>query len=178
VAFALWVAASSERTDDEQLERLRAVAARGGGSLEVQRARAETLAHRDWLRTDTHRRRLQTGWLDLLDEHDVLLLPVSPFAALPHDPEPEQVASVDHRLARTVELTDGRVRPYLDQLVWPTVTGMAGLPCTVVPVGLTGDGLPVGVQVVGRPGDDLTTLRVGRLLGEVTGAPRRPPGWD
>ncbi len=176
VAFALWVAASSERTGDEEMDRLRQVAARGGDSLEVRRAVAETMPHRDWLRTDSRRRRMQTAWLELLDRVDVVVCPVTPVPALPHDPEHDQIASVDHRIARTMDV-GGEPRPYLDQLTWPIVVGMAGLPATVVPLGLTPDGLPVGAQVVGKPGEDRRTLAAARMVAEVTGGFRRPPGY-
>jgi amidase len=176
VAFALWVAASSERTPDEEVERLRKVARRDGDSLVVQRARAETMSHREWLRLDTDRRRLQTGWLALLDDHDVLLCPVEPVAAIEHDPDPDAVASVDHRLERTIDV-GGQPRPYLDQIVWPTCVNMGGLPATAAPVGLTPRGLPVGAQVVARPGEDRTTIAVAGLLAEVTGGAGRPPGY-
>jgi aspartyl-tRNA(Asn)/glutamyl-tRNA(Gln) amidotransferase subunit A len=41
---------------------------------------------------------------------------------------------------------------------------MTGQPAGTVPVGATADGRPVGVQVVGRPFDDLGVLRVMRWL--------------
>jgi Asp-tRNA(Asn)/Glu-tRNA(Gln) amidotransferase A subunit family amidase len=46
-----------------------------------------------------------------------------------------------------------------------------------VPCGFSADGLPLGLQIVGRPFDEATVLRVGRAweqaAGEVMG--RRPP---
>ncbi len=46
-----------------------------------------------------------------------------------------------------------------------TVFNFLGLPATQVPLGLNGDGLPVGVQVVGAPGNDHICLRVAREIG-------------
>jgi amidase len=43
---------------------------------------------------------------------------------------------------------------------------MTGQPAATVPMGLDGDGLPVGVQLVGRPGDEATILRVSAQLEE------------
>ncbi len=65
------------------------------------------------------------AWAALLEDVDVVLCPVSPVPSLPHDPEPAEVDSVDRRLSRTIEV-DGRTRPYLDQLTWNVVVGMAG----------------------------------------------------
>ncbi|HET9491650.1 MAG TPA: amidase [Methylomirabilota bacterium] len=50
-----------------------------------------------------------------------------------------------------------------------------GLPALSVPCGLSPQGLPLGLQIVGRPFDEATVLRVGRawerLVGGFTGAP-------
>lgn len=51
-----------------------------------------------------------------------------------------------------------------------------GWPAIVVPVGLTGDGLPLGAQLIGRPWDEVGVLRAARVIER--GGPwqgRRPP---
>ncbi len=53
-----------------------------------------------------------------------------------------------------------------------------GWPAIVVPVGLTGDGLPLGLQLAGRPWDEAAVLRAARVVerdGPWQG--RRPPGF-
>lgn len=177
VGFDLWTAASSGALSDDELEEQRRIATDAApqdqGRL-VRRARAATMPHRDWLRLDADRRRLQRGWDAFLDRFDVLLCPVAPVVAYPADPDPTRVHRFDHRAEQTIEV-DGRPRPYLDQLVWTTAVGLARLPSTVVPIGLSSDGLPVGVQVVAAPFRDRTTLQAASLLTEVTGGFRRPP---
>ncbi|MFA9430699.1 amidase [Egicoccus sp. AB-alg2] len=179
VGFDLWVAASSASLSNEQFEQQRRRAehadADDPGRL-ARRARAAAMPHRDWLHLDADRRRLQRGWERLFDRVDVVLCPVTPVVAYPADTDTEQVDEFDHRVAQTIEV-DGRPRPYLDQLVWTTVVGLARLPSTVVPVGTSPAGLPVGVQVVGRPFADRTTLRVASLLADLTGGFRPPPGF-
>ena len=50
-------------------------------------------------------------------------------------------------------------------------------PAISVPAGFTDDGLPVGVQIVGRYRDDLNVLRIGYAFEQLTGfGKRRPPG--
>ncbi len=68
----------------------------------------------------------------------------------------------------------------------PGKTGMfcapfsfTGQPALVVPVAVTPDGLPVGVQIIGRHGDDEVLLDLGATLQEAIGwLERRPPRMD
>jgi amidase len=88
--------------------------------------------------------------------------------AIPHDPsEP---------FADRVIPTNGGSRPYTDLFGWVALATHAYLPATVVPVGRTSAGLPVGLQIVGPYLEDRTTLTVGRCVTEVLGGYRPPPG--
>ena len=51
------------------------------------------------------------------------------------------------------------------------------LPVTQCPLGLTDDGLPLGVQVVGAPGNDHVTIRVAEMIEEALGGWVPPPRW-
>jgi aspartyl-tRNA(Asn)/glutamyl-tRNA(Gln) amidotransferase subunit A len=54
---------------------------------------------------------------------------------------------------------------------------LAGLPGISVPCGLTGEGLPIGVQLLGRPLDEATLLRAGAVIEAAVGlGDRRPAG--
>jgi amidase len=55
---------------------------------------------------------------------------------------------------------------------------VAGLPAITLPVYLTEDGLPMGVQLVGRPGGEAVLFALGAQLERRIGWQRRhPPGW-
>jgi len=54
---------------------------------------------------------------------------------------------------------------------------LLGAPAVVVPVGQSGDGLPIGVQVAGRPFDDALVLDVAGLIERECGGYRPPPGY-
>jgi amidase len=182
IAFSLWVAASSSSDGDADAARHAAAAAAldaDDPSLPASRARAASMTHRDWLAADARRRRLGRRWVELLEHHHVLLCPVSPVVAPAHDPHPELVADLDHRLARSIDV-DGRPRPYLDQIMWSIGVGMAGLPSTAVPLSRGASGAPVGGQLVGAPFADRTTIRLAALAAEagILAPIEAPPGYE
>ncbi|HEY6034851.1 MAG TPA: amidase family protein, partial [Kofleriaceae bacterium] len=53
---------------------------------------------------------------------------------------------------------------------------LAGLPGLSVPCGLTVDGLPVGVQLMGKPLDEATLLRTADVIESAVGLGNRRPG--
>ena len=171
VAFPLWVASSSARTDDDEMKRLRDERDRDGHI--GMRARAETMDHRDWLRLDEHRHDLQRRWTAMLADVDVLLCPVIPVTAPVHDDvgDLDEIASVDRRMALTITV-NGEQRPYLDQLTWNIATGLAGLPVTIAPAGLAADDMPVGVAIVGDRYADRTTIAFAQALAELIPPPK------
>ncbi|MFC3981160.1 amidase [Streptosporangium jomthongense] len=96
-------------------------------------------------------------------DHDFLLAPVSQVPPFPVG-EPY------------VSEIDGEPMP--DYLAWMRSAywiSVLHAPAISVPCGFTRDGLPVGVQIVGRPFDDLGVLRLARLFEQVTGHGARRP---
>ena len=72
--------------------------------------------------------------------------------------------------------SNGGSRPYTDMMGWTALATLTHLPATVVPVGRTAAGLPVGVQIVGPHLEDRTTLAVARQVEELLGGFTPPPG--
>jgi amidase len=122
--------------------------------------------HRDWIVLDERRELLRRKWATWFEDHDVLLCPVTPIAAQP-------LSDVD---VMTRKMTvNGVERPANDLILWPGLIGVAYLPSTVVPVGFTSTGLPVGIQVVGPHLGDLTALSIAKRLEGLTGGYAPPP---
>jgi amidase len=133
-------------------------------------ARFSTIRHRDWLRAHERRKHVQVAFASCFRDVDALLMPVVPVAAIPHDhSEPFP--------ARTITV-NGEPAPYTQLFTWIGFATMAHLPATVVPVGRTAGGLPVGVQIVGPYLEDRTTIDVGRHIANVLGGFVPPPGWE
>ncbi|QSE72437.1 amidase [Rhodococcus sp. PSBB049] len=130
-----------------------------------------TIRFRDWHMLDERRQHSRRRWAEFFRDVDVLLCPVSPTAAFPHDHRPDPGWSV-----RTLRV-DGTDRPYRDMLTWMAPSALNHLPAAVAPVGTTRDGLPVGIQVIAPYLHDRTAVRFVRCLAEVIGGFRRPPGF-
>jgi amidase len=118
--------------------------------------RAYVVGHRDWLGLNEKRHRLRLKWAAFFDDYDVLLCPAAASAAYPHDHDGE-------RHERTVTV-NGHEVPTTDQLFWAGYSCCFYLPGTVAPIGLTPEGLPVGVQIVAPQYGDLTGIELARII--------------
>ncbi len=68
------------------------------------------------------------------------------------------------------------VEMYLNDVFTVTVN-MAGLPGLVAPSGLSSDGLPLGLQLIGRPFDEETLFALGETVEQSAGRMRLPDPW-
>ena len=69
----------------------------------------------------------------------------------------------------------GRKVEYLKAMSYSQWFNLLGNPAAVVPVGRSPEGLPIGVQVVGRPWEEETVLGVSAIIEDACGGFRRPP---
>jgi aspartyl-tRNA(Asn)/glutamyl-tRNA(Gln) amidotransferase subunit A len=90
---------------------------------------------------------------------DVLLTPATPGPAF----------AVGSKSADPVAM-------YLNDVFTVTVN-LAGLPAIAVPAGLTADGLPLGLQVIGKAFDEATVLRAGRAIEIAADFNAKPAQW-
>jgi aspartyl-tRNA(Asn)/glutamyl-tRNA(Gln) amidotransferase subunit A len=68
------------------------------------------------------------------------------------------------------------VEMYLNDIFTVTVN-MAGLPGMSVPAGLSSEGTPLGLQLIGKPFDEETLFRTARVIEEVAGPLAKPQDW-
>jgi aspartyl-tRNA(Asn)/glutamyl-tRNA(Gln) amidotransferase subunit A len=123
------------------------------------------LVERDWSGEEftdalTGRKRLCNAMWRVMERYDLLLTPVSAVAAFP----------VDLLGPPTI---DGRSVGVNDWSPFTHIANMTGQPAASVPAGLTQDGLPVGLQIIGRHLADATVIRAAAAFQEV--APQRMP---
>jgi len=141
---------------------------RANRSLAAERTRGIALTHRAWIANEGARAELRERWRVFFQEWDIVLCPVAPTPAFPHDhSQPVE--------ARRLTI-DGKRFPYVDaEIVWPSVAAVAGLPATVAPIERSADGLPIGVQIIGPAFGDRTTLAFAELVEHAFGGFARPP---
>ena len=139
-------------------------------SLAAERLRGMTQSHRDWVLDDGARGRLRAQWRELFKSFDAVICPIMPTPAYPHDHSPQQEA-------RRIKI-DGKDYAYPDQLAWPGIATLPGLPATAIPLGLSPEGLPVGIQIVGPWLEDRTPLELAALIEREFGGFVPPPMFD
>ncbi|MGH7367934.1 MAG: amidase [Candidatus Rokuibacteriota bacterium] len=117
----------------------------------------------DYVKGQRARRLIRDEVDQVLGGVDVLIAPTVPIAATPVG-------------AREADV-DGRSQPIRPSLIrYTRPFNASGHPAASVPCGFTSDGLPIGMQVVGRSFDEATVLRVADAYQRVTDwRTRRPP---
>ncbi|MGA7327556.1 MAG: amidase [Rhodomicrobium sp.] len=134
------------------------------------RLRGTVLSHRDWIHADRIRAGLCANWRELFREFDAVVCPVMPTPAFPHDHSSEQ------RKRRIV--IDGAEYPYLDQIHWPGIATLIGLPATALPIAQSPEGSPIGAQIIGPYLEDRTPIALAELIEREFGGFRAPPGCN
>ena len=72
---------------------------------------------------------------------------------------------------------------FANALTWPSTivfavpASLAGLPAMSVPAMLNGDGLPLGLQIVGKPFDEQGVLNAGLAIEQRSGFDAKPEKW-
>ena len=89
---------------------------------------------------------LTRDFLAAFNEVDVLIAPVTPTPAF-----------------KLGEKTDDPLKMYLED-IYSVAASLAGICGVSVPCGITNEGLPIGVQVLGRHFDERTLLRVAKAI--------------
>lgn len=118
----------------------------------------------DFLRSMHEREGYARAWSQFLDEWDVFLCPVWMHTA--------------SLLTDELPVVDGR-RYEWDEVSpsCESISPLTGLPSVVIPVALDSQGLPIGVQLIGRRWGDEHLLAIAEAVSRIAGSFRRPPGF-
>jgi amidase len=148
----------------ERVEKLRASL----GDLPVARgaAKGARAGVADYMIALTQRDKLITALERFFRDCDAWICPVSYGPAIGHIP-----------FGTPVDV-DGRKVPYfLAVTAFTCAFNLTGHPAVVLPLAITREGLPIGVQVVGRRWSEPALLALARRLALVTGPFRAPPAF-
>ena len=105
------------------------------------------------------------AWDRFFDNWDALLCPVAMTTAFPHcDPG-------------TSIMIDGKQQSYWMLPAYGAVFNYSGHPALSMPCGQDGNGLPIGLQLVGKRWSESRLLGIAKAIEPLTGGFRRPPGY-
>lgn len=111
------------------------------------------------------RMRFQVG--EAIDSFDILLTPTMPVVALPHG----GIYCTTNPTLSAVEFAEGDTALYQ----YLGIFNLTGHPSVSLPIAHSFSGLPIGIQIVGRFGDEATLIRVSRDLEEACPWRHRKP---
>jgi amidase len=101
--------------------------------------------------------------VEFMEEYDFMVMPVS------------QVPPFDVKLPYVTEINGEKMESYIDWMKSCYYITTLGFPAISVPCGFTKDGLPVGVQIVGRHLDDVGVLQLAYAFEQATGFYKHTP---
>jgi aspartyl-tRNA(Asn)/glutamyl-tRNA(Gln) amidotransferase subunit A len=113
-----------------------------------------------YIKAQRIRRLILNDFQEAYKKCDVLLTPATPSPAF-----------------AIGENEDDPVKMYLNDVFTVTVN-LAGLPGMVVPAGLSNDGLPLGLQIIGKAWDEATVLRTGAVIERAANFTAKPQNYS
>jgi amidase len=118
----------------------------------------------DIAKAESQRTAIYHRMRQLLEKYDFFACPVNQLPPFPvEQPYPTEIAGV-------------KMTNYLDWMKSCYYITLTGHPAISVPAGFTDDGLPVGIQIVGRYREDFSLLQFAHAFEQATGVwKRRPP---
>jgi amidase len=125
--------------------------------------RGQTLTGPELGRAERDRSALYHRLRIFLEEREFLLAPVT------------QVPPFDVKEPWVREIEGVPLESYIDWMRSCSAVSVTGLPAISVPCGFTPEGLPVGLQIVGRHQDDWGVLQLAHAFESATGFWRRRP---
>merc|ERR1712113_1133398 len=108
-------------------------------------------------------------WIEFFGKFDVLLCPIMPCTAFPHDHT--------SYAKRTLKINGDTVSYVKALLPWAGLIIFSDLPSTVVPIGRDSKNLPFGMQIVAAPWQDLQCIEVGKMLERLGFRFEPPPAY-
>ena len=135
-----WIEERPEDYDPQVLNRLRS---------------SMSVSEEDYAKAQQEKVRFTQQYREVMQGLDVLVAPTEPITAT--------------KIGEDTVVINGEEKPTLNQLVLLTrAFNITGMPAISVPCGFDEQGLPVGLQIAGKPFDEATVLRVAYAYEQAT----------
>jgi aspartyl-tRNA(Asn)/glutamyl-tRNA(Gln) amidotransferase subunit A len=120
-----------------------------GGDVRMLLEAGELYLATHYIQAQRYRTVLRDQFADVLHDFDAILTPTVPFTA-----PPVGATAVTLEAGEELDIITAVMR-------YNALPPLVGMPALSVPCGFSDDGLPVGMQLIGRPFDEATLLRLG-----------------
>lgn len=103
---------------------------------------------------------------EALKPWDVWLCPVAMTTAFTHRPK-----------GAAIEIEGRKVPYFLANAAYTMLFNLTGYPVVVIPIGQTMNGLPIGLQIIGKKWKEMELLAIAEEIDRVAGVFKHPPGY-
>lgn len=126
------------------------------------------LSIKKYFRAEKTRSNLISQLESIFNDYDILLCPVTATPAFPHM-KPDQYTGSNPIYKKKI-LMEGKEFGYAEANMGFTIPfSVTGNPVITLPIGFSSDGLPIGIQVIGRRYNDIKLLNIASVLSSITG---------
>jgi amidase len=122
---------------------------------------AQGMTAPEFLSASVQRSAFYQHMVSLFAQHDVLALPVAQVWPFPKAWRwPQEIVTAHGSVAMDT------YHRWMEVVIYAT---LAGLPCISVPVGFNAQGLPMGMQLIGKPQGDFELLQIAKAYEDAIG---------
>ncbi len=132
--------------------------------------RYSLLSARDQLVANEDRYQLQKKWRDFFDDYDIVISPVTQIPAFKH-------IDTNMNFFQDIQINE-KTHEYAELLAWVgALAGVNYLPAVSAPVGVSKNGLPVGMQIIAPYLQDKTAIDFAKKIENIVGGFQPPPAF-
>lgn len=131
------------------------------------------LTYKNYMRVLNRRDQLITSFEKVMAETDVLILPVTSTTAIAHI-TPDKMMGYSPMYSEQVPVNTENVPYWKAMTFFTTPFNVLGMPVVTMPIGKNKDGMPIGIQIIGKRGMDFHLLAYAQEIDAVIGKHMTP----
>lgn len=133
-------------------------------------------SYENFIEVNSKREILISSLEQFLMEWDVFVCPVTTRPAYEHR-EPNYTVLNYNIYDDPITVDDQPLNYWMANAAYTSPFNTTGHPAVTIPAGYSKEGLPIGIQIVGRRWHDMELLDIAEMIDAVAGAYREPPGY-